>query len=98
MYQASSEVATLVVNTNIHGVHRDAQQHVAHGKIAQDERESQRIKRSLPLARRAPAAQATPDSRSKREQQAYHGECCGTEQQNTPRAEQAAKVHRERAQ
>ena len=97
MYQASSEVATLVVNTISIGVHRDPQQHVAHGKTAQDKGKRQRIKRSCRQPGEHQQDQQHRKVRSEREQQADHGECSGTDQKNTPRAEQAAEVDRERA-
>ena len=79
---------------NVHGIHRYAQQHVLHGQVAQDERKGERIKRSGGQTGKHQQDQHDRQVGGKRKHQADEREQGGACQQNTPCAQQPAKIYR----
>ena len=82
---------------DVHGVHRDPQQHIAHGQVAQNERKRERVEGA---SRQACEHQQDQHDRKVGSEWKQHADdreyrCAG--QQNSPRAEQTAEVDRERA-
>ena len=90
-FQRSSEVGG---KQNVHGIHRDAQQHVLHGKIAQDEGQGERVKGSCCQAREHQQDEHYGKVRSKGKHYADQGKQSRACQQDAPGAEQATKIYR----